>query len=64
MNSQHLVGVAGDDDRQVVAVVLHQLDQLGDGLGPEVAAALGRQRVGLVDEQHAAERLLERPPGP
>ena len=56
----HLLRVAGGDDRQVVAVVLHQLDQLGDRLGPELPAALHRQRVRLVDEQDATDRLLDR----
>ena len=55
----HLLGVARGDDRQVVAMVLHQLDQLGDGLGAELAAPLHRQRVRLVDEQHATDRALD-----
>ena len=57
----HLVGVAGDDDDHLVAVVLHQLDQRRDGLLTEVVAPpVGDQRVRLVDEQHAAQGTAER----
>ncbi len=46
-------GVAGDDHHEVVAVVLHRLDQRVDGL---LAVLVPGQRVGLVDEQHALDR--------
>ena len=39
---EHLVGVAGDDDGDLVAVVLHQLDQRVDRLLAEVGTAAGR----------------------
>ena len=56
----HLSRVAGHDHHHLVAVVLHQLEQRGHRLVPEVAARVGRdQRVGLVDEQHAAGGLVE-----
>ena len=56
MKLGHLVGVAGDDDDHVVAVVLDELDERVDGLVAEVAVAAPGQRVGLVDQQDAAER--------
>ena len=40
-------------------MVLHQLHQLGDRLGAELPGPLGRERVGLVDEQHAADRPVD-----
>src|SRR6266545_3323725 len=44
------------DFDHLVAAVLHELDHRGDGLLTEVvAAAVGYERVGLVDEQHAAQ---------
>jgi hypothetical protein len=56
----HRRRVAGEDDHQVVAVVLHQLGQDRQRL---VAVVLpgraGHQRMRLVDEQHAAERPLD-----
>ena len=55
----HLVRVAGDDDRQVVAVVLHQLDQHRDRLGAELAGPFLGERVGLVDEQDATDRPVD-----
>ena len=45
--------VAGDDHQQLVAVVLHLLDQRIDRFAAEIVA---RERVRLVDEQRAAER--------
>ena len=52
--------VAGEDHHQVVALVLHHLQQDLDRLLAVVAFVLGAvQVVGLVDEQHAAHRLLE-----
>ena len=53
MNVAIGAGVAGDDDHQVVAAVLHLLDQGVDRLGAVLVAG---QAVGLVDEQHPAER--------
>ena len=53
----HLVGVAGHDHREVVAVDLHHLDQGRDRLVAEVPAPVARERIRLVDEQDAADRL-------
>ena len=56
----HPVLVAGEDHDQVVALVLHHLQQDLDRLLPVVALVLGPvEVVGLVDEQHAAHRLLQ-----
>jgi len=56
----HPVLVAGQDDHQVLALVLHDLEQDLDGLLPVVALVLRAvQVVGLVDEQHAAHGPLE-----
>jgi hypothetical protein len=56
----HAVLVAGQDHHQVVALVLHHLQQDLDGLLAVVAFVLGAvQVVGLVDEEHAAHGLLE-----
>ena len=56
----HLPRVAGHDHHDLVAVVLHQLEQGRDRLVAEVAERVGRdQGVGLVDEQHAAGGLVE-----
>ena len=49
---RHRAGVAGDDDDEVVAVVLHLLDEGVDRL---LAVLVAGQRVGLVDEEHAAD---------
>jgi len=55
----YLPGVAGDDDAEPAAVVLHQLEQGIHRLPPKVVAATTRtgadEAVGLVDEQHAIE---------
>ena len=63
MNVAISPGVARGHHRQVVPVVLHELDQGVDGLTSEVGFAAAGQRVGLVDQQHAAERLLDHGPG-
>ncbi len=56
----HPVLVAGQDHDEIVALVLHHLQQDLDRLLPVVALVLGAvQVVGLVDEQHAAHRLLQ-----
>jgi hypothetical protein len=56
----HAVGVAGHDHHQIVAVVLHHLQQDLDGLLPVIALVVGLVEViGLVDEQHPAHRLLQ-----
>ena len=56
----HLVGVAGEDHHEVVAVVLHHLQQDFNRLLPVVALVLlAIEVIGLVDEQHAAHRLLQ-----
>ncbi len=53
----HLLLVAGHDNHQVVAVVLHLLQQGVHGLGAKVVAA-AVERVGLVDKEHAAQCAL------
>ena len=58
----HLGGVAGGDDGQIVAVVLHELHQRVDGLAPEVVVAAACQGVRLVDQQHPAQRGLRASP--
>ena len=56
----HAVLVAGQDHDQVVALVLHHLQQDLDRLLSVVALVLRAvQVIGLVDEQHAAHRLLQ-----
>ena len=55
----HLRLIAGDDHRQRVAVILHGLHERGDGLAPVVVAALGDERIGLVDEQHAGAGCVD-----
>ena len=56
----HPALVAGEDHHQIVALVLHHLQQDLDRLLPVVALVLGAiEVVRLVDEQHAAHRLLE-----
>ena len=54
----HQAVVARDDHDEIVAVVLHRLEQRVDGLLTEVVVALAVECVGLVDKQHAAERLF------
>mmetsp|Transcript_29236 Transcript_29236/g.83569 ORF Transcript_29236/g.83569 Transcript_29236/m.83569 type:complete len:798 (-) Transcript_29236:583-2976(-) len=54
----HLVGVASADDDHRLALVLHLLDQRVDGLLAEAVLVPLHERVRLVDEQHASERLL------
>ena len=56
----HLVGIAGDDHDDAVAIVLHEFQQRVDRFLAEVvtrAAGARRQRIGFVDEQDAVERL-------
>ena len=55
----HQAIVARDDHDEVVAVILHRLEERIDGLLTEVVAALAVKCVGLVDKQHAAERLFD-----
>lgn len=55
----HQIGVARHDDHQVVPVILHGLEDGVDGLLTEVVLALTVEGIGLVDEQHAADRLLD-----
>ena len=56
----HPVLVAGQDHHQVIALVLHHLQQDLDRFLAVVALVLGAvEVVGLVDEQHAAHGLLE-----
>ena len=58
----HLLLVAGQDDDQVLAVVLGPLEQGLDRLDAEpvgLAVTLVDQAVGLVDEQHPAQRAVD-----
>ena len=55
----HQAIVARDDHDEVVAVILHRLEQRVDGLLTEVVVALAVEGVGLVHEQHAAHGLLD-----
>ena len=56
----HAILVAGQDHHQVVALVLHHLQQHLDRFLAVVALVLGAvEVVGLVDEEHAAHRLLQ-----
>ena len=56
----HFVGIARDNHHQIVAVILHQLNQRVDGLVAEVVLhPLARQRVGLVDKQNTAQRAVD-----
>ena len=59
MNSSISRRVAGGDQGEIVAVVLHVLDNGVDRLPPEVLLAAAGEGIGLVDEQRAAERRLE-----
>ena len=54
----HRPGIARDYDHQLVAVVLHCLEQGFDGLAAEVVFAARSEGVGLVDKQYAAERAV------
>ena len=55
----HEVGVARHDDHEVVAVVLHGLEEGVDGLHAEVVRpGIGGQGIGLVDEEQAAVRTV------
>ena len=57
----HQPRVAGDDHDEPVAVVLHPLEQRLDRLVAEVEPlALARERVRLVDEEDAVDRLADR----
>ena len=56
----HAVRIPRQDHDQVVALILHDLQQYFDRFLAVVALVLGPvQVVRLVDEQHAAHRLLE-----
>ena len=56
----HQSVVSGHDHDQVVAVILHGLQKRVNGLLAEVVFALsGGQRIGFVDEQHAAHGGLD-----
>ena len=52
----HWAGVPGDDDEQLVAVVLHPFHERIDRFAAELVVC---ECVRLVDEQRAAERLLD-----
>ncbi len=56
----HAVRVAGEDDDEVVAAVLHDLEEDLDGFLAVVALVFGAEEVvGLVDEEDAAHGFLE-----
>ena len=55
----HPIRVPGEDHHHVVPVILHLLHDGVDGLIPIRATAAIHQRVGFVDKQHTALRLLE-----
>ena len=56
----HAIAVAGEDHDQILALVLHDLQQDFDRFLPVIALVLGTiQIIGLVDEQHAAHGLLQ-----
>ena len=56
----HPVGVAGEDHDEIVALVLHHLQQDLDRFLAVVALVLRPvEIIGLVDEQHAAHGLLQ-----
>src|SRR5208282_6868142 len=56
----HLAGIAGDNDAEPVAMVLHQLEQGVDRLAAEVGAVMGgSEAVGLIDEEDAVEGGLD-----
>ena len=55
----HQLIVAGNDHDEVVAVILHRLQEGVDRLLPEVVVAFAVERIRLVDEQHTAERTLD-----
>ena len=60
----HAIAVARQDDDEVVALGLHDLQQDLDRLLAVVALVLGAvEVVGLVDEEHAAAGALEHLPG-
>ena len=55
----HQLVIARHDHHQIVAVVLHRLENGVDGLLAEVVFAAAVERIGFVDEQHAAQRALD-----
>ena len=58
--ARHPLAIAGKDHDEVLALVLHHLEQNLDRLLAVVALVVGTvQIIGLVDEQHAAHRLLQ-----
>ncbi len=59
----HLVRVAGRDQHESAAVVLHAREQRVDGLGAETAAPRLGQPVDLVDQQHPVEGPVHGPVG-
>src|SRR6266540_851942 len=58
----HQRRIAGDDHDEAVAMILHPLQQRLDRLRAEVlpSGVAARERVRLVDEEHAVERALDR----
>jgi hypothetical protein len=60
----HQPRIAGDDHHESVPVVLHPFQQRLDRFRPEVHPLVrGRERVRLVDKEHAVERTADRAVG-
>ena len=58
--ARHALAVAGEDHDEILALVLHHLEQDLDGFLTVVALVVGpMQVIGFVDEQHSAHRLLQ-----
>ena len=55
----HQLRVAGDDDHEILPVILHRLKNRIDGFLPEIIPAVLREGVGFVDKENTALRLLD-----
>ena len=55
----HQVFIPRYNDHQIIPVVLHGFQDGVDGLLAEILPAVSAQGVGLIDEQHAAQRLFQ-----
>src|SRR5687768_17030769 len=56
--SFHFVWVAGDDDDEPIAIVLHAFEERLDGFIAEILLGFG-EAVGFVDEEHAVESAVD-----
>ena len=56
----HQPVIARGDHHQIIPMVFHGLQERVDGLLTKIVAGTAVQRIGLVDEQHAAQSLLHR----